>query len=295
MVNHQSLELYTKDSFCKIFSIQKVNAQTVGKEIHRHNFYQIILVTKGEVRHRVDFKGETAKAPYLSLVYPNQMHRMELSEDAEADIIMFDETVFCSAILSNELKDYNVDLQSRLNHIKDVPEKNWQEIVELYQCIENLCKNLNSLRKMQVKFMIKIILLKMIDIAPLNHDFGKVDTDLQYYQRFREAVNQHFTTQRKVHYYADLLGISSKTLTNICNKYTGRSPLEIIHETLTIELKKVFVEEGLMLKEIAFRFGFSSQSALNKFIEKNFGCTPQEWRSKLESNLLGIHHLEDNI
>ena len=286
-INNKSLDSYTKENFCKIFSFQSFNSATVEKEIHRHSFYQILLLKKGKIKHWVDFEMKEAEAPFISVLFPNQVHRMELNDEAEADVIMFDETVFCSALLANELKEYNIDLQKRINHVTDIPQKEWEEIQSLLKSILLLWPNINMIRKMQIKFMIKVILLKIIDMAPTVKPLENVDADLQVYLQFREYINAEFATQKKVQYYADKLGVSTKKLTSVCFKYTGHSPLEIIHEKLSIELKKAFVDDGLLLKEIAFQFGFSSQSALNKFIERQFGCSPQKWRIELEKSMMG--------
>ena len=287
MINQRTLDCYTRDNFCKIFSVQHFDAQNITKDIHRHNFFQIILLHKGKVRHWIDFESQEAQAPYISVIFPNQVHSLQVSDDTELDIIMFDDTVFCSAILSNELKDYNIDLQNRLNHIINPPTVEWNEILKIFQSIQLLLDNMNMVKKMQVKFMIKIILLKIIDIAPQRKNIGNIDADIQVYQQFREQVDLLYASERKVHKYASNLGISTKKLTNICFKYTGHSPLEIIHEKLAMELKKSFVGEGLLLKEIAFRYGFSSQSALNKFIERHFGCSPLHLKKELEKNMNG--------
>ena len=287
MVYNQTLDKYTQDRFCKIFSVQRISGGQEGQEIHRHNFFQIILIRKGTLKHWIDFEVCEAKSPYISVVFPNQIHKLELNPDAEGDILMFDETVFCSSILSNELKEYNIDLQNRLNHVKEIPADEWNNIGTLLDHIRALWKDINLIRKMEIKFLIKIILLKVIDFAPVTSSMGNIDADLQIYQQFREFVNEEFASQRKVHYYADKLNISTKKLTSVCYKYTGHSPLEIIHEKLSIELKKTIVEDGMLLKEVAFQYGFSSQSALNKFIEKHFGCSPQVWRAELEKNMLG--------
>ena len=288
MINQRTLDSYTKDSFCKIFSVQHFDAKDIAKDIHRHNFFQIILLRKGKIRHWIDFESKEAEAPYASVIFPNQVHSMQVSEDTELDIVMFDDTVFCSAILSNELKDYNIDLQNRLNHVCNPPEAEWKEILSVFNSILPLLDQMNMVKKMQVKFMIKIILLKIIDIAPQSKKVGNIDADIQVYQQFREQVDLLYASERKVHKYASDLGISAKKLTSICYKYTGHSPLEIIHEKLSIELKKSFVGEGLLLKEIAFRYGFSSQSALNKFIERHFGCSPLHLKKELEKNMVGI-------
>ena len=286
-INNKSLDSYTKNNFCKIFSFQSFNSATVEKEIHRHKFFQILLLKKGKIKHWVDFEMKEAEAPFISVIFPNQVHRMELNDEAEADVIMFDETVFCSSLLANELKEYNIDLQKRINHITNIPHEEWDEIQKFLKSILTIWPNINMIRKMQIKFLIKVILLKIIDMAPNVKSLENVDADLQVYLQFREYINAEFATQKKVQYYADKLGVTTKKLTSICFKYTGHSPLEIIHEKLSIELKKAFVDDVLLLKEIAFQFGFSSQSALNKFIERQFGCSPQKWRNELEKSMMG--------
>ena len=283
----QTLDTYTQKKVCKIYSIESISAAQAQKDVHRHSFYQIVLLKKGSIRNFIDFEWREAHAPFVSVVFPNQVHRIELSEDAEVDIIMFDQVVFCSSLLANELREYNIDLQSRINHIDHVPEKSWTEMMELLQLIKAMPDEVTMIQKMQVKFMIKVILLKIIDMAPNEHPVSNMDNDLQVYLNFREAVTKDFSTQKKVQSYADELNVSTKKLSAICNKYTGQTPLEIIHERLCIELKRAFIEDGLLMKEIAFRFGFSSQSALNKFIEREFGCTPHQWRKQLEQSMLG--------
>lgn len=283
----QTLDSHTEEKFCKLFSVQSLNSDTTLKEIHRHSFYQILILKKGSIKHFIDFEWREAKAPFISVVFPNQIHVLELSEDAETDIIMFDQSVFCSALLANELKEYNIDLQKRLNHVTDIPESEWNEVLSATQHMKELAVNVSMIKKMEIKFLIKIILLKTIDMAPMAYPIGNIDKDLQVYQKFREELSKNFVAQKKVQEYAKELGVTTKKLALVCSKYAGHSPLELIHERLGMELKRTILEDGLLLKEIAFRLGFSSQSALNKFIERQFGYSPQKWKEFLEVSMLG--------
>lgn len=283
----QTLDTYTEEKYCKVFSVQSYNAEKTLKEIHRHSFYQIMVLKKGSVNHFIDFEWRTAKAPFISVVFPNQIHMLEMSDDAEAELIMFDSSVFCSTLLTNELQEYNIDLQKRLNHIENIPSFEWDEILNLTQHMKDLSEDISMIKKMEIKFLIKIILLKAIDIAPLVYPIGNIDRDLQTYQKFRESLSSRFVAQKKVQDYSKELGISTKKLSVICRKYTGRTPLEVIHERLALELKRMIVEDGLMLKEIAHRLDFSSQPALNKFIERHFGTSPQKWKESLEMSMMG--------
>ena len=194
---------------------------------------------------------KTAVNPFIAVVFPNQIHRIIMSPDAELDVVMFDSSVFCSALLANELRDYNVDLQNRINHVDNVLADEWNVILSLVEHIRLLSSQLTMIKKLEVKLSKGVYL------------------------------------QKKVRNYAEELGVTTKKLTAICNKYTGRTPLDIIHEHLLRELKRAVLEDGVLLKELAFRYGFSSQSALNKFIERKYGCSPKEWKEKLEKDVLG--------
>lgn len=284
---NKTLDLYTENTICKNFYIYTLSSETLQDNLHRHNFYQIVILRKGKMRHWIDFEAKELTAPSISILFPYQIHRMTLSEDAQIDIIMFDKTVFCSELLANELKEYNINLQNKLNFIENIPVNTFSEVESCYEQILSLRKDINMARKMQIKFLIKLILLKMIDLTSTSNKSIKSDLDISTYIRFRENLDNNYSKQLKVQDYADELGITTKKLNNICLKYTGITPLEIIHEKLTLELKKTFVSEDILLKEIAYRFNFSSQSALNKFIERQFKCSPNELRAVLEKNILG--------
>lgn len=258
MIQNKVLSIYTSNSSCQIFSTKELDSHTVDKEMHRHSYYQILVLKKGEIRHFLDYSLQESRAPYLSVVFPNQVHQIELSPDAELSLIAFDSSVFCAAIIANELQDYNIDLQARINHIHPKDNYDWVFILQILEQIKHLSRDLNAIKKMEVKFLIKVLLLKSIEIAPCYYPLGKSDSDVQFYVRFRELVNKNFHQQYKVQDYAAELGISTKTLNAICRRYTGKNPLEIIHEKLGLELKRSILEDGLLLKELAFKFGFSS-------------------------------------
>lgn len=246
-------------------------------ELHRHDFYQIIILTQGSVVHTIDFITHTIEAPATAVVFPQQIHKCEFSDNAEGKIVLFDKTVFCSEILANELKEYNLDIHKRLNFVSfEKKEKVFDHLLSIVQNIRELYIDLNPIRKMQIKFMMKILLLKLLDESPPFHSPTGADKDIQYYSLFRSLIDKHYATERKLDFYASQLGISTKKLTALCLQYSGISPSLLIQDRLSLEIKKYFLYDNITLKEIAFRLGFSSQSALNKYIATKFSMTPSE-------------------
>ncbi len=283
----QTLEQYTEGNSCKIFSLRSFTAADTLRQFHRHSFYQIVLLRNGSMKHFIDFEWKTAKAPFISVIFPNQIHMMELSDDAQTDIIMFDQTVFCSALLANELREYNIDLKKRLNYVTDIKGVEWEEILGAVRQIRRLSSEMTMIKNLEIKFLIKIILLKAIEMAPMTYTIDPGDKDLQVYQRFMEMLEKNYATQMKAKEYAVKLGVLPKRLVTACYKYTGNTPLKLMHERLFMELKRMILEDGLSFKEIAYRLNFSSQSALNKLIEAEYGCTPNQWKQALEISVLG--------
>lgn len=291
---NQLLSTYTANAKCMNFFIHSLTPENVQKGIHRHDFFQMILLEEGTINHFIDFSKFQMKKNTVSVVFPRQVHSMELSANAHATVVLFDPTVFCSEILRNDLKDYNIDLQKRINFVsfQEQPEA-FAELLSLVDFIRKNYEHLNPVRKMQIKLSIKIMLLKIIDALPENTAPSVNENDTILYSRFREQVDLQFLEQRKVQYYAQELGISTKKLTVICQQYSGSSPLEIIHEKLSLELKKALALDEFSFKEIAYSFGFSSQSALNKYIGLKFGKTPLAFREELRQRIIGKNQASD--
>lgn len=251
---------------------------------HSNSFYQIVILREGKGRYFIGLEQFDIVAPAICFIFPGQIFSLQLSENAEGDILMFDGTIFCSAILANELKEYNVDLHQKINFVDYRDNRaQFEKIGEMKKHIESLRYPLNNIREVELKFLTKIIIFKIIDSAP-NYDFvGKQDYDLDSYIEYRKQIDEYFASDRKVESYCQRLGISAKKLNQLCKKFANNTALELIHERLSMEIKKRLIFEGASMKELSYELGFDSQSALNKYIATKFGCTPSQFKEKLRS------------
>ena len=281
-----NLQAYTKDQ--SAFNIEELNFTSPYNTdlLHRHDFYQIIILESGSGFHFIDFEKKELNPPCISVVFPQQIHNLKLSDDAKGVVVMFDETIFCSEVLSNELREYNVDLYRKINYVNFSDKKQaYLDILLILEHIRSLVVVMNAPKKMQIKFLIKIMLIKIVDSAEHTSISGTVDRYLQTYINFRELVDKEFYTNRTVEYYCDKLNISPKKLNSLCKQYSGETALSLIHDRLSMEIKKIFTFDDISLKEIAFTLGFNSQSALNKYIFTKFECTPSELKGKILSKV----------
>ncbi len=99
-------------------------------------------------------------------------------------------------------------------------------------------------------------------------------------RNFNILVETHYKEARNVGFYADKLFKSPKTLSNNFAKYK-KSPLQIIHDRIILETKRMLTYSQESTKEIAFSLGFDDPSHLSRLFKKNTGISPAAFKSNL--------------
>ena len=100
-------------------------------------------------------------------------------------------------------------------------------------------------------------------------------------RQYNFLVEQHFRTQHNVGFYADKLHKSPKTLSNTFSKL-DHSPLQIIHERIVLEAKRLLMYTDKTAREIAYEVGFQDASHLSRLFKKYTSYTPTSFKN--------IHH-----
>ncbi|NER18375.1 AraC family transcriptional regulator [Spongiivirga citrea] len=96
-------------------------------------------------------------------------------------------------------------------------------------------------------------------------------------RHFNVLVEDHFRNEHSVKFYADKLFKSPKTLSNSFAKY-DRSPLQIIHDRIVLEAKRLLHYTDKSAKQIAFDLGFEDPSHLSRLFKKHTGQSPSTIR-----------------
>lgn len=127
---------------------------------------------------------------------------------------MFEEVLFCSDILKNELSAYNVNLAVHLNATA-LSSSEFEKALNLIKNIQDIYIAPSLVKKEQARFYIKVFLLGLIESIHgqqpvLHHDTQ--DTSLTVYIGFKKLLNQQYKTERTVQYYASKLAITPKKL-----------------------------------------------------------------------------------
>lgn len=271
-----------KDLSFKVLNLDSFDSE-YHKDAHIQNYFHVFLIKQGRMLVSIMDREYEITSGKVCVIYPGQIRSLDyLSEDIKGKVLLFEEVLFCSDILKNELRSYNVGLSEKLNcvHISDEEYNINNRILE---SIEQLYTHISLIKKEQARFYIKILLLGLIECAhrdPLDGSKGLAENEL--YARFTTLLEYHYKTERSVAFYAKKLSVSSKKLNIITKKISGYTAISTIHRHILDEIKRLLLLSEYSHKEIAFELGFSSPSALNKFVKSKLQETPSALQKHLE-------------
>lgn len=243
---------------------------------HRHDYFELIFVTAGNGKQQIDFTPYKMEAGQMFTIYPGQVHLMERGT-AEGILIQFRKDIFEFIV---PLKHYRLYFPNSVftldadtfGHLNDLAER----MLRLLQQ-----DDLTRLSIYTAYSYLQIILITLSE----KYSSKELLLGPRIIIRFLSMLPQHIYTHKKVSDYCVLLNCSAEKLNQECKATLGKNALELIHEELMLEIRRLLLLGNLSLKEIAFELNFDSQANFSGFIKARTGLTPSE----LHATILEIY------
>lgn len=233
---------------------------------HRHLFYAVYWIHKGNGTHMIDFKEYEIKPDRLFFIYPEQVHFLNKVANLRYSALQFTEDFIMPLSSMRQrcidvFKDMNKDEKKRIGLI----------FKQLYIEHQSGLPNTTAIIQSEVN----TLLLELERIGHTDKVFPIVPELLQKYEKL---IDNNFTKERQVQSYAMQLGISPNYLNVLCKKHFGKSALEMINDRLVLEVKRLLLRTDYDISEIAYFLGFNELSYFSRFFKRNTGMTPNEFR-----------------
>ncbi len=244
--------------------------------------YLFLASRKG--RLQIDINGNThtiKEGERLTVLPQNFTDNILVSVDA--DIVMLRLSV---RIVSDLMREH-IDKWNRMIYIckayRMSAVKNLEEQMQFYYRLI-LSKTMNPDQKYHkeiIRTIIKAILLEMLsnmETDQCQSAEGENKTQFQF-NRFLQILSSEDVKHRPIDFYADRLCISSKYLSVICSKVSGKSARQWIDEYTVEDIRYHLFNTDYSIKEIAYRLGFENLSFFGKYVKRHFDKSPSELRS----------------
>ena len=104
-------------------------------------------------------------------------------------------------------------------------------------------------------------------------------------QRYRGLVELHFAEHQPLGFYAGTLGVTADHLSRVCRATTSTSALDLLHQRVALEAKRMLVHADLTIADVAGRLGFDDVGYFSRFFKTATGIAPSAYREALASGL----------
>lgn len=115
-----------------------------------------------------------------------------------------------------------------------------------------------------------------------DHRSGVRDTLVQ---RFRALVETHFRAQQPVSFYAGRLGVTPDHLSRTCRGVAGLTALDLLHERILLEARRMLVYTERPVAQVAVQLGFEDPLYFSRFFARRAGMAPTQYRLRAAEGL----------
>lgn len=243
---------------------------------HKHDFYAVVLFTRGTGTHDIDFNTYEVKPGSLFLLSPGQVHSWELSDKTDGFIFFHAQEFYDKYYGGDKVRKQPFFISSRYAPSILLEKKEVSFVTTLLNRLLFEFKN-DLFRREQ--YLVSLIAQIYIEIDRILLNFGFSDTKhLSTYhlkfQEFEQLVEENFLVEKLPSWYAANLNISPKHLNRIVQAILGKSTSEVISDRIITEAQRMLIYADKNLGEVANALGYEDYSYFSFLFKKKTGKSP---------------------
>ena len=265
----------SRDFYAEAFRTH-VKDHPITDRPHKHDFFVIVLFTKGSGVHEIDFTRHAIRPGTLFLLSPGQSHHWTLSRDIDGIIFFHTRGFFDSGFVSQRLHDFPF-----FNSAYNAPVLRLKagELAGPLSLFREILKEYGGQKAMQRERLLSLVHLLYIHLARLYtpQAVTKSEPYLAKLRQFEDLLDLHFKQAKLPSYYAELMSISERHLNRICQACLSKSPTDLIMDRNVLEARRLLMDNKASIADVAMQLGYGDQSYFSRLFKKRTGQTPTEF------------------
>ncbi|CAN5212465.1 helix-turn-helix transcriptional regulator [soil metagenome] len=267
-------------NFSERFGIRSVGDLLSGKdmiqELHRHDFFFILALEKGNGNHVIDFTPYEVGDRSVYCMRPGQVHELSLKAGSSGYLMEFGTDFYYPHDKgSNRLlrKAMNANLckldGSGFKKVISLLDYIFQEYTDKKEGYQEVIKaNLGIFFIEHLRHRQKEKIL-VNDINPYAQE---------QLEKFLELLEKHISSHKQVSQYAALMNLSTYQLNTITKTTLGKTCSDLINQYTILESKRHLLATSNQINQIAYHLGFEDVSYFIRFFKKHTGHSPEAFR-----------------
>ena len=270
-------------SYFDIVKIEDLLQRDLNHDIgtnHLVKFYIIFFVYEGQGYHTIDFTDYHYKKGTVLLVRKDQIHKFFRSPNVKGYLLVFTEEFIIGHLNRMEALKSMQLFNDSLSFPK-IEFNNKEEFYDFTILIKHMESEYHSKDDFSIgitRSVLHIVITKLFRIKSKAGHFVERKKYISQFLEFQKLVEKDCFKSKKVQYYAQQLGVSTKTLNNIVNDVINNSAKAFIDERTIMQIKRLLISSNHSIKEIAYISGFSDSTNFFKYFKKFTGNSPEVFR-----------------
>lgn len=244
----------------------------------------ILICRKGKATVNINNKEWHLHEGAVITVFPNDVVELKVKSEAslfDVEMLKYNASLLREASLQLEQTVYSSLREDRCRQDTPVVTNIIDSMFALLKVYFNQseCTCISQLVLLQLKTFF-VGFHEYLQRNPQNRPDDEVKSYRvrELFNRFMMLMERDYKLSRDVNYYADLMHITSKYLTNIVRQVAGHTPKTIIDQYVILQLKMQLQRSSQSIKKIAWEYHFTDVSFFCRYFKKHTGLTPQQMR-----------------
>ncbi|WP_131536601.1 helix-turn-helix domain-containing protein [Pedobacter nototheniae] len=252
-------------------------------EPFRSASYSLILILKGKLNLKTNFVQDSLKERDIVFVFPGSIHEIEQPENVSFIRIGFNKDYLKrQGVFLGSAESYRL-FREHATHKFSLSKEEFNDILNDILALQKKLKL--SPDTPHIKDIVRNSFLEILyDLFLINNKRNafvpiKHDSKTELTTRFLTLLSENFRKEKRVQYYANVLCITSRHLSQVVKQVTDRTAGELIDEMVIGEAKILLTGHILNVSEVAETLNFSNSSFFGKYFKKNTGFSPSEYKT----------------
>lgn len=252
----------------------------------RKDFFEIVWLKNEDPLHDTKSHGFDIKGDWVYLIPPYRVHQLNKA-GKNGELLSFKKD-----FLDEDDKEFLLDIfkifnvQGEFSCLR-LDTEAATDLGNVYQLLQNEYQKAGD-DLVVLKAILKVFLLKLIKVK--EQEFTGHDIHQKRVYDFLMLLESNYLNIRNTDFYAAKLDISSKRLNQILKEKLDKTGMQLIHDRLILEAKRMIIHSEYTIKEIAFQLGFSDRPYFSRFFKKQTGQTPDEFQKQSQNHLKVKHN-----